>query len=1045
MHHAPEDWFLSHPVAAEAIATINHLQNHIQALEQQLRAYEQNLQGGLGCAEAKPQSDINLMIQPAPPVAAPSLGGERREAAILDAAIAAISQVRVGGDHPWQWLYRSAGGAALFGFDAPQLMAHPHLWQARIDPEDWATHWQTLPTAIAASAELAGDRLPDQRQWVYRFHHPDGTRRWFATTANAQYEAATATWLITLVELDITPQQQAAQGWQRREEKLRLAIELNQFGIWDWHIPTGKVTWNETNYRLLGVEPGSCEPSYEAWLRCIHPDDIPAAEAAVQAALQTGECFTFEHRVLQPAGGDRWLMGKGRILTDEAGNPLRMMGIVTDITQRKQAELALADFNQNLNQLVIARSNALAASQAIVRQNKRRLRHLAANMPGVIFQFKVSAEGIRSFPYLSNAAATLYGLTVATLQKNPTAVFEACHPSDRPSLEQSLQTALAALSSWQWEGRFRKPSGTLVWVQWIAKPTRLANGDTLWDGLALDVSDRKHAEAAISQSEATFRKLFEAAPMPIGIIRTDTLQIVKVNPAYVAMMGYSSEELQHMTLADYSDPEDLTADLTQVQALAAGELSSFCIEKRYIHKTGDIIWGKLTATLVHGWGIAAPCCMGMIEDITASKKLQAQRAAAELALQQQVQREQVLRRITQHIHQSLDAAEVLQAAVHEVRSLLQAERVAIYRFHPDWSGSFITESVNPGWTPLVGFDERQKVWRDTYLQETQGGRYRQREWFAVQDIYTVGHRTCHIALLEQFQARAYVIAPIFKGDELWGLLAAYQNSAPRQWQDWEIELLVQIADQIAIAIQQADLYQQVQTQLTEQIQAQDQLTCSLREKDILLKELHHRVKNNLQIVSSLLRMQARQTAHPHTAILFQEAQNRVQSMASIHEQFYQSPDLAKIDFNHYIHTLANHLFQSYGISQSQVQLLIDVQEVSLSLDLAVPCGLMINELISNALKYAFPDQRPGCLTIRLQPTPPDAPSTPAQAGLPTSYCCLVVQDDGIGLPASLDWSTAPSLGLRIVRNLAEQIKGHCQIRSDRGFTFQLTFPLAPSS
>ena len=1026
MDHAPEDWFLSNNNAT-AIATITRLQARVQALEAQLRTYQQNLQSGATGSETIANLDTTLAIAPLD-----YAGADGAAAQVLAGAIAAISQVRVGSDRPWEWLYRSAGCEKLFGLSPQALMAEPQLWQERVAPEDWAAHWQTLPSSFDR------DRAPTfQHQWTYRFHQADEALRWFAVTASGQYEAATDTWLVTLVELDITPQQEAAHTWQRREEKLRLAIELNQLGIWDWHIPTGKLAWNDTNYRLLGLEPGAMEPSYEQWLRCIHPDDIPSAEQAVREALATRQPFVFEHRVQAADGRDRWLMSKGRILTDATGTPCRMIGVVTDISQRKDAELALAAFNQNLNQLVVARSNALAASQAIVRQNKRRLRHLAANIPGVIFQFQVSADGTRSFPYVSQAAQTLYGIAASTLQREPAAVFGACHPSDRPKLEQSLQTSLSTLSSWEWEGRFLHASGTTVWVQWIAKPTRLVNGDTLWDGLALDVSDRKYAEATIRQSEATFRKLFEAAPIPIGLIRTDTLQVINVNPAYMALFGYSQADLQTMSLADYSQADDLAADLANIQALITGEIASFCIEKRYIHKDGSIIWGKLTATLVHGWGIASPCCMGMIEDITESKKLQAQRAAVELALQQQVQREQLLRRITQHIHQSLDAAEVLQAAVHEVRSLLLAERVAIYRFHPDWSGSFITESVEPNWTPLVGIADHQKVWRDTHLQDTQGGRYRNHESFAVHDIYTVGHRACHIALLEQFQARAYVIAPIFKGEELWGLLAAYQNSAPRQWQDWEIELLVQIGDQLAIAIQQADLYQQVQTRLADQIQAQDQLTRSLVEKDILLKELHHRVKNNLQIVSSLLRMQSRQIADPPTAILFQEAQNRVQSMAHIHEQFYQSPDLAKIDFSDYIHTLATHLFQSYGISNTQIQLRIDVQEVSLPLDLAVPCGLMINELISNALKYAFPDQQPGCLTIRLHAAPPDP--TPGR-GL-THQCILVVQDDGVGLPPSLDWTTAPSLGLRIVRNLAEQIKGHLHLHSDRGLTFQLHFPL----
>lgn len=186
-----------------------------------------------------------------------------------------------------------------------------------------------------------------------------------------------------------------------------------------------------------------------------------------------------------------------------------------------------------------------------------------------------------------------------------------------------------------------------------------------------------------------------------------------------------------------------------------------------------------------------------LEQIKHQATLLAQTKAQEKALI----RQKALVKITNRIRQSLDWEAICQTATNEARQLLAADRAIVYRFNSDWSGDFIFESVSAGWQPLVGVIP---TIADTHLMETQGGRYAMNETFAVSDIYTAGHSDCHVALLETFQARAYTIAPIFQNDRLWGLLAAFQNSAPRNWQADEVELLAQIGEQLAIALQQAN-------------------------------------------------------------------------------------------------------------------------------------------------------------------------------------------------------------------------------------------------
>lgn len=215
--------------------------------------------------------------------------------------------------------------------------------------------------------------------------------------------------------------------------------------------------------------------------------------------------------------------------------------------------------------------------------------------------------------------------------------------------------------------------------------------------------------------------------------------------------------------------------------------------------------------------------------------------------------------------------------------------------------------------------------------------------------------------------------------------------------------------------------------ITERRRAEEQIKASLHEKEVLLKEIHHRVKNNLQVVSSLLSLQSGYPRVESVRDLFVESQNRVKSMALIHEKLYQSQDLANIDFSDYIESLAHHLFHSYTANPDLVTLSTDV-DVSLDIDHAIPCGLIVNELLSNSLKHAFPDNRRGIMTLYFRPAGKDL--------------MLRFSDDGIGLPAGMDFRNTDSLGLQLITTLTNQLNGRVEHRGQVGTEFEIVFPAA---
>ncbi|MEW6010236.1 MAG: histidine kinase dimerization/phosphoacceptor domain -containing protein [Euryarchaeota archaeon] len=207
--------------------------------------------------------------------------------------------------------------------------------------------------------------------------------------------------------------------------------------------------------------------------------------------------------------------------------------------------------------------------------------------------------------------------------------------------------------------------------------------------------------------------------------------------------------------------------------------------------------------------------------------------------------------------------------------------------------------------------------------------------------------------------------------------------------------------------------------------AEDKIRTSLEEKEVLLQEVHHRVKNNLQIISSLLNLQSRYIQDEGDLELFRDSQSRVKSMAIIHEKLYKSNDFAHVDFKEYISSLTAYLFHYYSIDPDIIKLEVEVDNLMLSMDTAIPCGLIINELVSNSLKYAFPPGREGKVSIKLQSK--------------NDQFLLEVADDGVGLPENLDFKKSESLGLRLVLSLTSQINGNIKLIDDSGTKYEINF------
>ncbi len=280
---------------------------------------------------------------------------------------------------------------------------------------------------------------------------------------------------------------------------------------------------------------------------------------------------------------------------------------------------------------------------------------------------------------------------------------------------------------------------------------------------------------------------------------------------------------------------------------------------------------------------------------------------------------------------------------------------------------------------------------------------------------------------KQTEPYGYIVKPMHNRELKATIeVALYKKDMERRLKESEIQLQ-KAHDELEQRVEERT--RDLEKEITERKQAEEQIKTSLKEKEILLQEIHHRAKNNMQIISSLLKLQVSSSKNKKVEDALKESYGRVQAMSLVHETLYDTESMASIDFRSYISRLSKTVFQSYGISREQVELKIEAEDISFRIDQLSHIGLLINELVSNSLKYAFPENRKGEIVIRLGKIDQDEME-------------LTVGDNGLGIPEDLDWCNTDTLGLQLVKMLAEdQLEGTLNLDRVNGTHFNIRFKL----
>jgi PAS domain S-box-containing protein len=687
-------------------------------------------------------------------------------------------------------------------------------------------------------------------------------------------------------------------------KNLLLALASAQIGIWEWDIGCDRLTWDEGMYKLYGIDRSDFLGTYQAWSSCVHPDDLAIVNVGIEQALRGEKDYDCKFRITCPDGTIRIIKANATVDRNAEGKAQLMIGTNYDISEQQAPLLELRQAQEILQQqfeqqhLLMEMTQGIRRSlnlQDILQTTVDEVRQNLQTDRVIIFQFSpdwrgtVTVESVGA-DWSAILSAQVYdhcfgeqyvesfkrGL-VAAKSDIYTAGLSPCHLEFLVNFQVVANLVVPILKGdelWgllavhhcsaprQWE------AAEIELLQQVAAQLSIAlQQATLFEQVQTELLQRRQAELALQQMNTDLEQRVVERTTELAQANDRLLEtlIDQQHSQMILQEQAQLLDLAHDTIMTHDLNDTITfwnegaefmygwkADEvmgTQAHILLQtqfprplAEIKTALMEQGYWE--GELIHTRRdgsTITVDSRWvmqkdAIDRPIkILQMNNDITDRKR-------AETLLRQQAERETLLLEISQRIRQSLDLYTIFATAVDEIRKFIRADRVGIFKFDPKSNfddGDFVAESVPDEFDSVLAIKVHDHCFGEQYSAQYQQGQIQ-----AVDDIDQAGLQDCHRQVLAQFQIRANLIVPLLNGENLWGLLCIHQCSAPRHWEDVEIDLVKQIANQLAIAIYQSGLYEQLRMELQERQQAE----AMSRESERRWRSLFE--STNLAVVSS---------------------------------------------------------------------------------------------------------------------------------------------------------------------------------------------------
>lgn len=794
-------------------------------------------------------------------------------------------------------------------------------------------------------------------------------------------------------------------------------------------------------------------------------EDLPAIMESDKSVLglKDGEVLNLEFRLIGKSGDIYWFRQSSAVFQrDEKGVPSQSVNVFEDITEKKRSEALAEKRNQEINLLYEAGKH-LAGTLDLYELYDRMydtISKIGDCDELFVSTFDPDSKLIKYF-YLKSRV-TNERIDVSKIPPIPLA------PSGFGILSESIRTGISTIID-DYQESFKKvktsytidekgdlrqsesggeevidykPNSCLIvpikldskvfgvvqvfsrrkkafnreqmfFVESLMHQVALANNNVLlYQKAQEEIKERKIVEESLRKSEERLRHFAQTVPDVLYQLDMVNKRYDFLSTSLEQMLGYSLQEALDNPFRfteKVMHPEDMVKTQKELlDFINNGPTDKpFEAEARMFRKDGVMIWVRdiIRFSWVNG---AVASASGIMSDISERKRTEEV---------EKLRNEQIITQQAALFEMSKSTASELANSLRTINNLaaktVNADRAGIWLFNEDKTQINCLDLLS------------EKDTHQSHGRVLKGPRFSEFFEFilAEKDNFNLyGPSIPEIYEFEKeyfnsFGTKSSVFAKIRHHGVIAGFLCVESlEKSPQDWTREQIDFILSTTSIIAIAMES-----------DERQKAEKETLKSLKDKELLLREIHHRVKNNLAVISSLLYLQSQKTTNKQVLDSLTESQLRVKSMVLVHEKLYRSKDLSSINYSEYIESLASSLFRTYEFDSKRISLEINVKEIYLDTDSASSVGLIINELISNSIKHAFPGERVGKVTIDFGET------------VGGTYT-LVVSDDGVGLPQGFDFQNTDTLGLKLVSTLVEQIDGTLEIENKKGSSFKITFP-----
>lgn len=599
---------------------------------------------------------------------------------------------------------------------------------------------------------------------------------------------------------------------KQSEASLREAQQIAHLGSWELDIDTKKFNWSAEIFRIFGLDSDIPEPSYEQLLNYFSTDDRDRFVEFIDQAIAGGVTNEIDLQIIRDDGSSGYIFVKLEVIKDESEQVIRVFGIAMDISDRKQAELQHQQLFQELSAF-----------------------KLALDQTAIIAT--TDAKGV--ITYVNDYFCQISGYSHDELIGQTHRKIKSRQHS--PSFFQNMWRAITRGEIWRGEICNQHKNGSLYWVESTIVPFIDAQGRPFkYLAIRYDITARKLTQAILQQENIFRQQIMENMAEGLCVCHEieefPFLHFTVWNRQMQVITGYSLAEINQFgweqSLRPVSQKQTQESNHLNMSSQANYPMTE---EWEIQRKDGQRLTIAMSRSMLSS-DDGKSYLLALLQDINDRKQ-------AELKLKQQATQEHLLSSITQRMRLSLTLEEILKAAVEGTHHVLESDRVLVYQVFAGGTGAAIAESVSPNWPKILDIVFPEEVFPEQNYERYAQGR-----------IYILNDREdpqqfvlpCLVDFLAEIQVRAKLVVPIVQNQKLWGLLIAHQCDRPRQWQDWEIDLLKQVASQLAIAIQQSELYYQLQNELQERQQA-NKLIRQQAEREFLLREITQRIRQSLDL------------------------------------------------------------------------------------------------------------------------------------------------------------------------------------------------------